>query len=191
MFSNHNGGSLMFDKLQPSILYITVGDGGSGPTGRVLNYGWDVFEGNKGAVGQGCTGTKQTCPLGRIRTLRGVSYVCPIAVESHSNGWASLIGGYVCRTCGDPQLVGKFLYADFMLPKSLRAVSVRGNAAKLSLPVKLCTNSTKCVVQTNATPLDLNWMVFSFAEDNLGRISLVHAALGLYRITDPANCNLL
>lgn len=300
MFSNHNGGSLMFDHLEPSILFLSVGDGGSGcdpqnssqnpkrllgkvlridvgtgsaanynytvpesnplkpsktkrvemcgknlarqrarttnpcrevwvkglrnpyrcsldrldpqsqfritcgdvgqgrleevdliptrPTGRVLNYGWDVFEGNKGAVGNGCTGTKQTCPLGRIRTMQRIAYVCPIAVEAQSNGWASLIGGYVCRTCGDPQLVGKFLYADFMLEKSLRAVAVRDGLAKVSVPVKLCTNSSVCVVQANAVPLDSDWMVFSFAEDNLGRISLIHAALGMYRITNPEHC---
>ncbi|WP_309641230.1 PQQ-dependent sugar dehydrogenase [Flavobacterium sp.] len=62
-----------------------------------LNFGWKCYEGNN--VYSTCTGT--------------LTYTFPIAQYSHASGGCSITGGYVYRGTTYPNLVGKFIFADY------------------------------------------------------------------------------
>jgi hypothetical protein len=153
----------------------------------IANYGWDIFEGVGGAIGQGCTGSSLRCPLNTNKTVNKVTYTCPIAQELHRQHWHALIGGFVCNHCGPQELHRKYLYADYLLPQSLRALDLDNKYAKSSLVVSVCANATNCVVQSPSVPL--SWMLFSFGQDASSRIFLIHAFNGLYRITQSSYCH--
>src|SRR4030066_387896 len=109
-YSNHNGGQLAFGP--DGYLYIGLGDGGSGgdPHNNAQNkweeidlvtnggnYGWRCYEGNHSYDLSGCSDT---------------NYIFPVWEYPHSEG-ISITGGYVYRGPNLPQLLGKYIYADF------------------------------------------------------------------------------
>ena len=72
--------------------YVAAGTGG------LLNFGWDVFEGNERVE------DKELPGQGRL--------VAPIAVYAHDVG-CSITGGFVYRGSGIPALRGRYLYGDY------------------------------------------------------------------------------
>lgn len=67
------------------------------PLATGLNFGWKCYEGN--SVYSTCTGT--------------TTYTFPVAQYTHSGGNCSITGGYVYRGTTYPNLVGKYLFADY------------------------------------------------------------------------------
>lgn len=65
------------------------------PTG--LNFGWKCYEGN--AEYSTCSGS--------------LTYTFPVAEYTHSSGACSITGGYVYRGSLYPNLVGKYVFADY------------------------------------------------------------------------------
>ena len=65
------------------------------PTG--LNFGWKCYEGN--AEYSTCSGS--------------LTYTFPVAEYTHSSGACSVTGGYVYRGALYPNLVGKYVFADY------------------------------------------------------------------------------
>lgn len=61
------------------------------------NYGWRCYEGNSPYNLSGCTG----------------DYVFPAYSIPHTTGVCSITGGFVYRGTAYPQLVGKYIFADF------------------------------------------------------------------------------
>lgn len=67
------------------------------PTTTGLNFGWKCYEGN--SVYSSCSGT--------------ATYTFPIAEYTHTGGACSITGGYVYRGSLYPNLVGKYVFADY------------------------------------------------------------------------------
>jgi glucose/arabinose dehydrogenase len=67
-------------------------------TGGLLNFGWDVFEGDERIEDKELTG--------------GGRLVAPIAVYAHDVG-CSITGGFVYRGSSIPALQGRYLYGDY------------------------------------------------------------------------------
>jgi len=67
------------------------------PTTTGLNFGWKCYEGN--SVYSSCSGT--------------ATYTFPIAEYTHTGGACSITGGYVYRGSLYPNLVGKYIFADY------------------------------------------------------------------------------
>lgn len=86
---------------------LWIGDVGQGaweevdfvPAGTTSgpNFGWRCYEGDATFNTTGCTG----------------SYVPPIQVHGHTDGWCSIIGGRVYRGSLYPALQGRYLYSDY------------------------------------------------------------------------------
>ena len=68
---------------------------------RGANYGWPCKEGLDDGFG--------TCAGGALTN--------PVYQQSHADGWAAVIGGYVVRDPGLPTLAGRYLYGDFSQPR--------------------------------------------------------------------------
>jgi hypothetical protein len=68
---------------------------------RGANYGWPCKEGLDDYTGA-CAGGALTNPAYQ---------------QSHADGWAAIIGGYVVRDPGLPTLAGRYLYGDFSQPR--------------------------------------------------------------------------
>lgn len=98
---------LSFDQGNGDLYIGDVGEGeneevdavafGSGPH----NFGWDRFEGTR------CTG---------LGSCDDASFTAPIHEYKHDAGF-SIIGGVVYRGTRIPQLVGRYLFADFYVPE--------------------------------------------------------------------------
>lgn len=67
------------------------------PTTTGLNFGWKCYEGN--SVYSSCAGS--------------LVYTFPVAEYSHAGGPCSITGGYVYRGSLYPNLVGKYIFADY------------------------------------------------------------------------------
>lgn len=67
------------------------------PTPTGLNFGWKCYEGN--AEYSTCSGS--------------LTYTFPVAEYTHSSGACSITGGYVYRGSLYPNLVGKYVFADY------------------------------------------------------------------------------
>lgn len=63
------------------------------------NFGWRCYEGNSPYNTSGCPAQS--------------TFVSPIAVHDHSEGWCSVIGGRVYRGTSYPRLYGRYLYTDY------------------------------------------------------------------------------
>lgn len=106
-----------FDRLTGDIWEGDVGQDSYEEINKVergKNYGWPVMEGN-------------TClypPTGCDRT----GLTMPVFVYPHSEG-GSITGGYVYRGKGMPELVGKYIYADFTVGH-VRMLEGSGESAK-------------------------------------------------------------
>ena len=67
------------------------------PTTTGLNFGWKCYEGN--SVYSTCSGS--------------ATYTYPLAQYTHTGGACSITGGYVYRGSLYPNLVGKYIFADY------------------------------------------------------------------------------
>jgi glucose/arabinose dehydrogenase len=67
--------------------------------GNGRNYGWRCYEGNATYSPTGCGNISQ--------------YTFPIKVYQHTGGRCSITGGYVYRGSRRPDLVGRYIYADY------------------------------------------------------------------------------
>jgi glucose/arabinose dehydrogenase len=98
----------------------------AGGLGRGVNYGWPCREGlaDNAAVSCVASGT----------------VVDPIVDQSHADGWAAIIGGYVVRDPGLPTLAGRYLYGDFA-QSATRAVGPAAPAGDAPAGVSLSSLS--------------------------------------------------
>jgi glucose/arabinose dehydrogenase len=89
---------------------------------RVVNYGWDVFEGRHRYEDE------PRNPVGKL--------VQPIAEYSHSEG-CSVTGGFVYRGSRQPPLTGRYFYGDYCsgLLWSLRVVRGKASGLRREAPV--------------------------------------------------------
>jgi glucose/arabinose dehydrogenase len=63
-----------------------------------MNYGWRCYEGTHPYNTSGCSDS---------------GYIFPLLDYNHSNGNCSIIGGFVYRGLNVPELLGKYIYADY------------------------------------------------------------------------------
>jgi glucose/arabinose dehydrogenase len=110
-----------FDRNEPHDLIIgDVGDvsyeeidfaSAASGRGRAANYGWPCREGLHAHSG----------------TCAGSAPVNPVLEQSHDDGWAAIIGGYIVRDPGLPSLAGRYLYGDFN-QQAMRALDLGSGA---------------------------------------------------------------
>jgi glucose/arabinose dehydrogenase len=134
------------DEVEEIDFVPASGDGEAPPGG--YNFGWDVFEGRDGYEEGDAPG-----------------HVPPVIAERQSDGWCSIIGGYVIR---DPSLrgsrfYGRYVYGDLCRPElqlaRLRRPDAPTEPAGLSVPT-----------------------LVSFGEDGAGRVYAVSIDGPVYRI---------
>jgi glucose/arabinose dehydrogenase len=99
-----------FDMANDDMWIADVGQGSSeeinhmtAPVSPGLNFGWKCYEGNA-VYTAGCAVT-------------GTTYTFPVASYSHAGGACSITGGYVYRGSLYPNLVGKYVFADYCTDK--------------------------------------------------------------------------
>jgi glucose/arabinose dehydrogenase len=126
-------------------------------TGR-HNYGWRITEGTH------CFDPPVGC------NLTGISL--PVAEYGHADGCA-VIGGYVYRGPSIPDLVGRYLYADFC---SSRIWSFVRDGARLTSEVELTDD---------LDPTHVLGGITSFGEDAAGELYVVDGRTGLVFRIDP------
>ncbi|WP_156040720.1 PQQ-dependent sugar dehydrogenase [Chondromyces apiculatus] len=113
------------------------------------NYGWPIAD----------QGTE--CTTG----------TCAVVAHNHNSGDCSIVGGYVYRGTGIPNMNGRYIYGDSC---SLRIRSFRwGGGDTVALEEELTDN-----LNSDGT---LQYMT-SFGEDNVGNLYVLDLAGGLYRI---------
>ncbi|MEN4760657.1 PQQ-dependent sugar dehydrogenase [Chryseobacterium sp. C39-AII1] len=94
-----------FDLTTGNAMIADVGQGQIEEINRMpltqagINYGWRCYEGNSDYNTSGCA-TQSTMTF-------------PVAVYDHSGGKCSITGGYVYRGMQNPDLVGKYFFADY------------------------------------------------------------------------------
>jgi glucose/arabinose dehydrogenase len=124
--------------------------------GAGLNFGWDALEGNHA--------TTNGTPL--------VGTPTPAVIEhGRSEGWCSIIGGYVIRDPALPDLLGQYVYGDWCKGEVWAARLGAGGAADnraLALP-KIASMS-------------------SFGEDACGRVYLASLQGPVYRFSATGEC---
>jgi hypothetical protein len=118
----------------------------AGPAGA--NFGWPCFEGLR-AFPRGSCSAPDHRP--------------PVIVHNHSDGFCSIIGGYVVRDAGSP-LAGRYVYGD-LCSSTLRSAVVTAGGASDARP----------------TGMDVPSLA-SFGEDNCGRVYAVSLEGPVYRI---------
>ncbi|MEA2459748.1 MAG: hypothetical protein QOC95_2720, partial [Thermoleophilaceae bacterium] len=107
--------------------------------GRGANYGWSVFEGAR-----------------RYRGGSAPGAVRPRLVTRHSDGYCSIIGGYVVRDRSLKSLYGRYVYGDLCKP-GVRSVKLgRSGGARGDRPVGVSVRT-----------------LVSFGEDGRGRVYTV------------------
>jgi glucose/arabinose dehydrogenase len=117
-------------------------------TGKGANYGWNVFEGRR-----------------RFRSGSAPGAVKPRLVHDHSNGYCSIVGGYVVRDKSLGSLYGRYVYGDFC-KAPLRSV-------KLGRTSGASGDRTVGVSVSN---------LVSFGEDARGRVYAVSLDGGVFRL---------
>ncbi|MGI8974830.1 MAG: PQQ-dependent sugar dehydrogenase, partial [Gaiella sp.] len=115
-FDQRTGDLWIGDVGQGAIEEISVLRGG---TSGLVNFGWDVYEGNSRFE------DKELGP-GRL--------VQPIAQYTHADG-CSVTGGYVYRGSAVPRLAGRYVYGDYCSGK-IWSLPVRGGAPRVE-PVEV------------------------------------------------------
>lgn len=144
-----------FDRLTGDLVIGDVGqnaqeevDFARAGTGAGANYGWRVFEGDR-----------------RYSAGRAPGAVRPRLVTRHSDGYCSIIGGYVVRDRALPSLYGRYLYGD-LCRSGLRSVLLgrsRGASGDRGVGVSVKT-------------------LVSFGEDGSGRVYAVSLGGRVYRL---------
>jgi glucose/arabinose dehydrogenase len=159
-FDRTTGDLLVADVGQNNWEEIDFASAGSGG-GRGLNFGWDCFEG--------------THPYGTSApwcSPRPANHTPPVHEYSHSRG-CSITGGYVVRDSAVPQLVGRYVYADFC------------QTAIWSVTLPAATDDAD-------SGLDLA-SAYSFGEDACGRVYVASGGGPVHRLqvqgaAAPATC---
>ncbi|WP_312765088.1 PQQ-dependent sugar dehydrogenase [Epilithonimonas sp.] len=100
-----NGWKFSFDKTTNNIWIADVGQNLIEEINRVpttsagINYGWRCYEGNDAYNTAGCANAS--------------TMTFPVTTYDHSGGKCSITGGYVYRGNLYPDLVGKYIFADY------------------------------------------------------------------------------
>jgi glucose/arabinose dehydrogenase len=120
-----------------------------------LNYGWNKFEG------------LHTYPGGAPATSApGMTF--PVIEQAHSDGWCSIIGGYVVRDPTLPELSGQYVYGDYCLGR-LYGASVSPSGATgvhdLGLPTIPSLSSFGEDAQRRVYVTSLSGAVYRLASD--------------------------
>jgi glucose/arabinose dehydrogenase len=114
------------------------------------NFGWSAFEGYSRYTKRGAAGA-----------------IAPLLVESHSRGWCAIIGGYVVRDPGLPELAGRYVFGDYC---SARVFATRITAGGHAF-------------STGSTGLRVPGGLTSFGTDAAGHLYATSAAGSVYRFT--------
>lgn len=119
-----------FDRLTGDLWIGDVGQGNVeeinhvASTAPALNYGWKCYEGNN-VFTAGCA-------------VPTTTYTFPVATYTHTGGACSVTGGYVYTGTQYPDMLGKYLFADYcvnrigMVNTTTNAVSYSANFAGTS-----------------------------------------------------------
>lgn len=100
-----NAWKFSFDLATGNVLIADVGQSQTEEINRMpitqsgINYGWRCYEGNSPYNTSGCASSS--------------TMTFPIAVYNHTGGRCSITGGYVYRGTAYPDLVGKYIFADY------------------------------------------------------------------------------
>src|SRR5215510_4615192 len=97
-------------------------------------------------------------------------YVSPMIEHLHSAGWCAIIGGYVVRDPGAPELFGRYVYSDLCNGQIFSAELIPGGA-----------------VDDGPTGLTVTAPT-SFGEDACGRLYVMNAAGQLFRVAGSPAC---
>jgi Glucose / Sorbosone dehydrogenase/Calx-beta domain len=159
-----------FDRLTGDLVVTDVGQDEyeevnfAAAPGRGLgaNYGWNPYEG------------LHTYPGGALVTPPfPAGFTFPVLEKSHAgDGFCSIIGGYVVRDPGLPELAGQYVYGDFC-NSALRAVSLTASGP-----------SNDHAIGLTAT------RITSFGEDACARVYVTSIGGAVDRITNgtPSSC---
>ncbi len=123
--------------------------------GSGANFGWSRFEGNR------------PFPGGDSLSSAG-RYTPPVIEQFRSEGWRSIIGGYVVRDPSVPDLEGRYVYGDFF--------HARLRSARLSAATGA---SGDRAVGPSISGLS------SFGEDARGRVYATSLSGGVFRLVAP------
>lgn len=100
-----NAWKFSFDAATGNAMIADVGQSQTEEINRMpitqagINYGWRCYEGNSAYNTTGCADFS--------------TMTFPIAVYNHTGGKCSITGGYVYRGTAYPDLVGKYIFADY------------------------------------------------------------------------------
>src|SRR4051794_28483125 len=118
--------------------------------GQGANYGWNRYEGDL------------TYPDGNPASAFPSGVVGPVITQAAASGWHAIVGGYVVRDPGLPELAGRYVYGD----------EVKGQIWSATLP-SACDNAF--------TGLSVPH-VSSFGEDASGRVYAASLDGPVYRL---------
>jgi len=122
--------------------------------GSAANFGWSRFEGNRNFPGGDSLSSAGT-------------YVPPVIERLRSDGWRSIIAGYVVRDPAVPALEGRFVYGDFFHDRLRSARLSAGDAS-----------GDRAVGPTISA-------LSSFGEDARGRVHATSLNGGVWRLVAP------
>ncbi|XP_010441113.1 PREDICTED: HIPL2 protein-like [Camelina sativa] len=152
------------------------------------NYGWHYYEGT--LPFNPSTSSKISNSTAKI-----ANPIFPVMWYNHSEGSASVTGGYFYRSSTDPCLYGTYLFADLyagVIYGGTETPVGSGNFTSSHIPLQCASDSPiPCSSETesSATSPPLLGFVFSFGQDNNKDVYLL-ASTGIYRIVRPSRCNL-
>ena len=106
---------MSFDPQTGTLWAGDVGEGGIEEINRIEignNYGWNIYEGTECRQNNSCNTPNLTAPYFEY---------------THANGDRSITGGYVYRGTQIPELIGRYVYADFITGR-IWALSINSNS---------------------------------------------------------------
>lgn len=180
-----------FDSQKPT--YFLCGDVGQEMYEEVDlitkggNYGWRVYEGND-------LYTPPWSPGGNT-IASSIQPIFPVmgyyhkSIDSDEDS-GSVTGGYVSRSQIDPCLYGRYFYADLFGSMWVGTEDPigSGNYSNARVAYDCSARSPlSCTYTAGSKTPNLGW-IYSFGEDN-GKTIYLLTASGVYRVTDPTNCN--
>ena len=133
--------------------------------GRGANFGWNRLEGSF------------RFDIANVDHLQPATtadipahYIAPKIEHPHSGGWCAIIGGYVVRDPGLPELFGRYVYSDLCLGQIFAAELIPGGAVGDG-PTGLTVTSPT-----------------SFGEDAGGRLYVMSAGGQVFRVAGSPSC---
>jgi hypothetical protein len=137
----------------------------AGGLGRGANYGWDRVEGHYRYSDLNPNALQPATPA----DFPG-GYVGPVIEHLRSEGWLSIIGGYVVRDPALPELAGRYVYGDWGKGELWAATLALGGATgDASLGLRVPNLS-------------------SFGEDGCGRLYALSLDGPVYRVSTTGAC---